>query len=154
MMLEVKEPQRGTSPDAMGDRRRHTSLIASCLKGARSLLIASFCGFATLFGIAHLLLVQITKPSGYVFFGMLATVPVLITTMVWGFAADRRAVLTRFGFGALMCACAIPAIYLARFAPESARPTVRNLLGLPFFILALIGPGVFANARTTGRPGR
>ena len=139
-MLEVQQKApHSTSSDGGKPHSRYASLIAA------------FCGFVTLFGIAHLLLVQITKPSGYVFFGALATVPVLITAIVWGFAADRRTVLTRFGFGALMCACAIPAIYLARFAPESARPTVRNLLGLPFFILALIGPGVFANARATGR---
>ncbi len=149
-MLEVQQKApHGTSSDGGKAHSRRTSLIAHC-----ALLIASFCGFVTLFGIAHLLLVQITKPSGYVFFGTLATVPVLIAAMVWGFAADRRTILTRFGFGALMCACAIPVIYLARFAPESARPTVRNLLGLPFFILALIGPGVFANARATGRSRR
>ncbi|MDQ2786374.1 MAG: hypothetical protein M3Y58_15380, partial [Chloroflexota bacterium] len=105
------------------------------------------CGFVTVFGVAHLLLIHITKPSGYVFFGVLATVPPLIVALLVYIARDRRALLTRFGFGALLCACAIPAIYLARFAPESARPTVRNLLGLPFFILALIGPGVFSRSR-------
>ena len=104
------------------------------------MLIASFCGFVTVFGIAHLLLIHITKPSGYVFFGALATVPPLIAALLSCLARDRRAILSRFGFGALLCACAIPAIYLARFAPESARPAVRNLLGLPFLILALIGP--------------
>jgi hypothetical protein len=109
--------------------------------------LPAFCGFVTIFGMAHLLLIHITKPSGYVFFGTLATVPLLIAALLWAFTSDRYAVLTRFGFGALMCACAIPVIYLARFAPESARPTVRNLLGLPFFILALIGPGPFAHFR-------
>ncbi len=109
--------------------------------------IAALCGFVTVFGIAHLLLIHITKPSGYVFFGALATIPPLIAALLYCFMPNRRAVLVRFGFGALLCACAIPAIYLARFAPESARPTVRNLLGLPFLILALIGPGVFLRSR-------
>jgi len=111
------------------------------------LLIAAFCGFVTVFGVAHLLLIHITKPSGYVFFGTLATVPPLIAALLSCVASDRRAMLARFGFGALLCACAIPAIYLARFAPESARPTVRNLLGLPFLIVALIGPGIFLRSR-------
>lgn len=114
--------------------------------------IAGFCGFVAVFGIAHLLLIHITKPSGYVFFGTLAVVPLLIAAALYGFARDRRAILARFGFGALMCACAVPVIYLARFAPEGARPTVRNLLGLPFLFLALIGPGPLLRARrrTTG----
>ena len=118
------------------------------LLGTRySLLVTSFCGFVTVFGIAHLLLIHITKPSGYVFFGTLATVPPLIAALLYCFVSDRRAVLVRFGFSALLCVCAIPAIYLARFAPESARPTVRNLLGLPFLILALIGSGPFRQFR-------
>ena len=75
----------------------------------------------------------------------------LVAALLYAFARDRRAVLVRFGFGALMCACAMPFIYLARFAPESARPTVRNLLGLPFFILALVGPGPFRRARRRDR---
>ena len=125
-------------------RARPRSLIAHC-----SLLIASLSGFVAVFGIAHLLLIHITKPSGYVFFGIVAAVPLLIAAVLYGVASDRPAMLARFGFGALMCACAIPVIYLARFAPESARPTVRNLLGLPFLILALIGPGPFA--RSIGR---
>ncbi len=147
-MLTVKrEAPDATVLDADKRPTRRASLIARC-----SLLIASFCGFVTLFGIAHLLLVHITKPSGYVFFGILATAPLLVAAIVWGFAGDRRAILIRFGFGALMCACAIPAIYLARFAPESSRPTVRNLLGLPFFILALIGPRLLRrrHSRATG----
>ena len=141
-MREVmQEPRRDTSPDWTIHSRR-TSLIAHC-----PLLIASLCGFVTVFGLAHLLLIHITKPSGYVFFGTLATVPLIVTALLACFVSDRRAVLTRFGIGALMCVCAIPFIYLARFAPESARPTVRNLLGLPFLILALIGPAVFVRAR-------
>src|SRR6476646_5308631 len=115
-MLEIThEPQRGKSLDSRTERPRRPSLIARC-----SLLIASFCGFVTVFGVAHLLLIHITKLSGYVFFGTLATVPLLIAALLWLFTSDRRTVLTRFGFGALMCACAIPVIYLARFAPESA----------------------------------
>ncbi len=138
-MLEVmQEPRRDASPDVTGDHSRRVSLIARC-----SLLIAALCGFVTVFGIAHLLLIHITKPSGYVFFGTLAVVPPLIAALLLCIMRDRRALLTRFGFGALLCACAIPAIYLARFAPERAQTTVRNLLGLPFLILALIGPGVF-----------
>jgi hypothetical protein len=105
----------------------------------------------TVFGIAHLLLIHITKPSGYVFFGTLATVPLLIAALLACVVSDRRRVLTRFGFGALMCVCAIPVIYLARFAPESARPTVRNLLGLPFFMLALIGPFPFLHRHSRNR---
>src|SRR4051794_17850732 len=98
-------------------------LVAFC-----SSLIASFCGFVAVFGIAHLLLVHITKPSGYVFFGTLAAGSLLVAALLIGVARERQALLARFGFGALMCACAVPAIYLARFAPESARPSVRNLL--------------------------
>lgn len=99
-----------------------------------------FCGFATVFGLAHLLLVDITKLSGYVFFGVVATVPLVITAILLVFAGDRAAAMRRFGFGALMCVCAIPFIYLARIAPESSRQTVRNLLGLPFLVLAVVGP--------------
>jgi hypothetical protein len=113
-----------------------------------SLLVTSLCGFVAVFGIAHLLLVHITKPSGYVFFGALAAVSLLGASLLYAFARDRRAVLVRFGFGALMCVCAVPFIYLARFAPESARPTVRNVLGLPFFVLALVGPDPLRRART------
>ncbi|MGI8855391.1 MAG: hypothetical protein ACR2JW_06550 [Thermomicrobiales bacterium] len=112
-----------------------------------SLLATSLCGFVAVFGIAHLLLIHITKPSGYVFFGTVAAVALLVAAALYGVARDRRAVRARFGFGVLMCACAVPVIYLARFAPESARPTVRNLLGLPFLILALIGPGPFLRSR-------
>lgn len=147
-MLEVtQEPRQSTLSHPGKDHPRRSSGIARC-----SFFIASFCGFVTVFGIAHLLLIHITKPSGYVFFGTLATVPLLIEALLYRFTSNRHAVLTRFGFGALMCACAIPVIYLARFAPESARPTVRNLLGLPFFVLALIGPGVFLRfrSRSTG----
>ena len=126
---------------------RRASLIAHC-----SLLIASLCGFIAVFGIAHLLLIHITKPSGYVFFGTLAAVPLLVTAVLCGLATEGLAVLRRFGFGALMCACAIPVIYLARFAPESARPIVRNILGLPFLILALVGPAILrrSSVRRTG----
>ncbi|MHB8646308.1 MAG: hypothetical protein ACYDAR_11020 [Thermomicrobiales bacterium] len=148
-MIEVKQaPQRGTSPNASENHPRRASLIARCFLPKGHPLIASLCGFVAVFGIAHLLLIHITKPSGYIFFGTLAAVPLLVTALLYAFAPDRRAVLTRFGFGALLCVCAIPVIYLARFAPERARPTVRNLLGLPFFILALIGPGVFPRARS------
>ena len=141
MVIEtVRKPRQHMTPSA-GEPDRQP------LVTRYSLLAASLCGFVALFGIAHLLLVHITKPSGYVFFGTLATVSLLIAAALYAFARDRRAVLVRFGFGALMCACAIPFIYLARFAPESARPTVRNLLGLPFFIVALVGPGPFRRAR-------
>ena len=144
-MLEVThESRRNVPPEAVTTHThaRRASLIAHC-----SLLLASFCGFVMIFGVAHLLLIHITKPSGYVFFGTLVTVPLIIMALLFGFMSDRRTLLMRFGFGALMCACAIPFIYLARFAPDSARPTVRNLLGLPFFILALIGPGLFIRSR-------
>ena len=142
-MLEVThEPRRNASPEAVEAHARRASLMARS-----SLLIAAFCGFVTVFGVAHLLLIHITKPSGYVFFGTLATVPLIIAALLFGFVSHRRTILARFAFGALMCVCAIPFIYLARFAPESARPTVRNLLGLPFFILALIGPGPFLRSR-------
>lgn len=142
-MIETKSAsEQPVIRDTTNDSSRRHTLVTRC-----SLFATSFCGFVTVFGIAHLLLIQITKPSGYVFFGVLAAVPPLIAALLWGFAdtrhRDRRTILTRFGFGALMCACAIPVIYFARFAPESARPTVRNLLGLPFLILALIGPGPF-----------
>jgi hypothetical protein len=139
-MIETKQgDRRRTSPSVSEGRSRRISLVARC-----SLLATSLCGFVAVFGIAHLLLVHITKPSGYVFFGTLAAVSLLIGAVLYGVASDRRALVARFGFGALMCACAIPFIYLARFVPESARPTVRNLLGLPFLVLALIGPGPFA----------
>jgi hypothetical protein len=146
MIETLREPrQRTTSGAGKPDRRPIVTRF--------SLLIVSLCGFVAVFGIAHLLLVHITKPSGYVFFGTLAAVSLLGLALLSGFARDRRAVLVRFGFGALMCACAVPFIYLARFAPESARPTVRNLIGLPFFILALIGPGPFRRTRTRATGG-
>lgn len=145
MIDTTHAPRRGAQPGMSGRHPQRPSLIARC-----SLLIASLCGFVAVFGIAHLLLIQITKPSGYIFFGTLATVPVLIAAALSGFARDRRAMLARFGFGALMCACAVPIIYLARFAPEGARPSIRNLLGLPFLILALIGPGPFLRLRGRG----
>lgn len=104
-------------------------------------------GFFVVFGVAHLLLVQITKPSGYVFFGIVATVPILVAAALLVVTADRAAALRRFGFGALMCAAAIPVIYLARFAPESSQQTVRNLLGVPFLVLAVTGPGIFTRRR-------
>lgn len=131
-MVETLHEQRSMEEERDTPSR---SLGARC-----SLLIAALCGFVTVFGIAHLLLIQITKPSGYVFFGTVAVIPLVIFAVVYGLIADRRAALMRFGFGALMCVCAIPVIYLARFAPEASRPTVRNILGLPFLALALIGP--------------
>ena len=140
MVETVRKPGQHMTPRA-GEPDRQPLATRS------SLLAASLCGFVAIFGIAHLLLVHITKPSGYVFFGTLATVSLLIAAALYAFARDRRAMLVRFGFGALMCVCAIPFIYLARFFPESARPTARNLLGLPFFIAALIGPGPFQRAR-------
>jgi hypothetical protein len=143
MIETTQAPEHGATPAASRNETHRTSLIAHC-----SLLIAALCGFVAVFGIAHLLLVHITKPSGYVFFGTLAAVSLIGVSLLLAFARDRRAVLVRFGFGALMCACAVPFIYLARFAPESARPTVRNLIGLPFFILALVGPGPFRRTRT------
>ncbi|MCA1666401.1 MAG: hypothetical protein LC793_03185 [Thermomicrobia bacterium] len=146
-MREVTQESERNATLQSGNRSRRTSLIASCPEGTRTLLIASFCGFVTVFGLAHLLLVHITKPSGYVFFGTLVVVPLAVMALLLLIARDRRGMLARFGFGALMCVCAIPFIYLARFAPERARPMVRNLLGLPFFALALIGPGVFFRIR-------
>lgn len=141
-MIEVKpeSPQRTTS--AAGEHEcGHRPLVTRY-----SLLVTALCGFIAVFGIAHLLLIHLTKPSGYVFFGVLAAAPLLVAAALYGGASNRRAVLARFGFGALMCACAIPVIYLARFAPEGARQTVRNLLGLPFLILALIGPRPFVRS--------
>jgi len=142
--MVIDTTQQRQQPKEVPTSSRPARLVTRC-----SLLAAGSCGFVAVFGLAHLLLIHITKPSGYLFFGTLAVVPLLGAGLLCGFARDRRAVLARFGFGALMCACAIPAVYLARFAPESARPTVRNLLGLPFLILALIGPAIFArrNAR-------
>lgn len=103
-------------------------------------VVCGLGGFLGVFGLAHLLLVEITKTSGYVFFGVLLVVPTLIGLLAARLAPDTRAAFARFGWGALMCVCAIPAIYLARFFPEAARQTTRNLLGLPFFALAVIGP--------------
>jgi hypothetical protein len=143
MVETTQAPKRRATPGTSESNAQGTSLVARC-----SLLIAALCGFVAIFGIAHLLLIHITKPSGYIFFGTLAAVSLLGLALLYGFARDRRSVLVRFGFGALMCACAVPFIYLARFAPESARPTVRNLLGLPFFILALVGPSPFRRARS------
>lgn len=139
-MVETRQEQQSTEEER---DTRSRSLLAHC-----SLLIASLCGFVTVFGLAHLLLIHITKPSGYVFFGTVAVVPLVIFAVVYVLVADRRAALMRFGFGALMCVCAIPAIYLARFAPEASRQTVRNLLGLPFLILALIGPAPLRSLRS------
>lgn len=141
MIETTREPKQSMISRAHEPDRR--PFVTRC-----SLLVTSLFGFVAVFGIAHLLLVHITKPSGYVFFGTLAVVSLLGLALLYGFARDRRAVLVRFGFGALMCACAVPFIYLARFAPESARPTVRNLIGLPFFVLALVGPGPFRRTRT------
>ncbi|GEM_PF-4571525 len=147
MVIEItQEPRHSESPDAGENHPRRTSLIARC-----SSLITSFCGFVAVFGIAHLLLIHITKPSGYVFFVTLAVVSLIVLALLSCFAHDRRVVLARFGFGALMCTLAIPFIYLARFAPEHAQPTTRNLLGLPFFIVALIGPGPFLRFRSAKR---
>lgn len=128
----------------------HSGFSTSRPEGTRSILSRSalgFCGFAAVFGVAHLLLIDITKLSGYVFFGTVAVVPLVIAAVLIALAADRIAALRRLGFGALMCICAIPFIYLARFAPESSRQTVRNLLGVPFLALALAGPEVARSAR-------
>lgn len=133
---------RSIAPDTNERERQRVPLATRY-----SLLATSLCGFVAVFGIAHLLLIDFTKPSGYVFFGTLAVGSSLIAVVLYGFARDRRAMLMRFGFGSLMCVCAVPVVYLARFAPESARSTVRNLLGLPFLILALIGPGLFRRTR-------
>ncbi len=147
MIKTMQTPRQQELPDmSRTDSRRP-------LVTRYSLLVTSFCGFVTVFGVAHLLLIDITKTSGYVFFGTLATVPLLIVAVLALLRSDRRAVLRRFGFGALMCLCAIPVIYLARFAPESTRATVRNLLGLPFFALALIGPGFITRARARNAGG-
>jgi len=100
------------------------------------------CGFLTVFGLSHLALIQITKPSGYVFFGTLALVPPLVTLVLARLTPMPRVALRRFAFGAAMCLLAVPAIYLARFFPADTQATVRNLIGLPFFALALVGPGV------------
>jgi hypothetical protein len=119
-------------------------------EGTRSVLQRSalgFCGFAAVFGLAHLLLVEITKPSGYVFFGIVAGMPLVVAVVLLALAGDRAAALKRFGFGALMCICAIPFIYLARMVPELSRQTVRNLLGLPFLVLAVVGPEIVRSVR-------
>lgn len=100
------------------------------------------CGFLTVFGLSHLALIQITKPSGYVFFGTLALAPPLVTLALARFTPKPRIAAERFAFGAGMCLLAVPAIYLARFFPRATQATVRNLIGLPFFALALVGPGV------------
>ncbi len=100
------------------------------------------CGFLTVFGLSHLALIQITKPSGYVFFGTLALAPPLVTLVLTRFTPMPRVAVERFAFGAAMCLLAVPAIYLARFFPTETQATVRNLIGLPFFALALVGPGV------------
>jgi hypothetical protein len=124
--------------------RPHPALSAHTAQRAPAALgaVLGFCGFAAVFGLAHLLLIEITKPSGYVFFGTVAGVPPALAAVLVALAGDRVAALKRFGFGALMCACAVPVIYLARVVPESSRQTVRNLLGLPFFALAVVGPEI------------
>lgn len=125
--------------------RSHASVHIQTARPSSALLqhvALGFCGFVVVFGLAHLLLIDITKPSGYVFFGTVASAPLVIAAALLAFTADRAAALRRFGFGALMCVCAIPFIYLARVVPESARQTVRNLLGLPFLALALAGPEI------------
>lgn len=106
-------------------------------------VVCGLCGFLTVFGLGHLLLTEITRPSGYVFFGTLAVVPPLVGLLASRFAPSPGRALRRFAFGAAMCLLAIPVIYLARFAPAEAQQTVRNLLGAPFFLLALVGPGLF-----------
>lgn len=100
------------------------------------------CGFLMVFGLSHLALIQITKPSGYVFFGTLALAPPLVTLVLTRLTPLPRVAAGRFAFGAAMCLLAVPAIYLARFFPMERQATVRNLIGLPFFALALLGPGV------------
>lgn len=102
---------------------------------------SGLCGFLTVFGLAHLALIQITKPSGYVFFGTLALLPSLVTLVLTRLVPPARNGWWHFGFGAAMCLLAVPCVYLARFFPVETQATVRNLLGLPFFVLALVGPG-------------
>lgn len=124
------------------------------LRQTAILTICGLCGFLTVFGLAHLALIQITKPSGYVFFGTLALVPSLVTlALTWlvrsaGSKGDRW---QRFGFGAAMCLLAIPCVYLARFFPIETQASVRNLLGLPFFALALVGPGIVRRIMRRGQ---
>ena len=130
--------------------RPHSALSTHAAQRAPAILQRSalgFCGFAAVFGLAHLLLIDITKVSGYVFFGVVAGVPLIIAALLIALAGDRTAALKRFGFGALMCVCAIPVIYLARVVPESSRQTVRNLLGLPFLVLAVVGPEIVQSVR-------
>lgn len=103
-------------------------------------VVCGICGFLSIFGIAHLLLVQITKLAGYVFFGVLALVPPLVAVAVVALLGERRQTWPRYLFGMAMCALAVPAIYFARFAPEASQQSVRNLLGVPFFVLAIVGP--------------
>jgi len=118
------------------------------------LAICGLCGFLTVFGLAHLALIQITKPGGYVFFGTLALVPSLVTLALARLVPSARSEQRgwqRFGFGAAMCLLAIPCVYLARFFPVETQATVRNLLGLPFFALALVGPGIVRRIMRRGQ---
>ena len=112
--------------------------------------LCGLCGFLTVFGVAHLLLTEITKPSGYAFFGALAVASPLVGLLAARFASGFAPALRRYAFGAACCLVAIPAVYLARFAPPDAQQITRNLLGLPFFALALVGPGLFRRARRSG----
>jgi hypothetical protein len=130
--------QTHSAPSTHAAQRAPAALLRSVL---------GFCGFAAVFGLAHLLLIDITKVSGYVFFGVVAGVPLVIAAVLVVLAGDRAAAFKRFGFGALMCVCAIPVIYLARVVPESSRQTVRNLLGLPFLALAVVGPEIVRSVR-------
>lgn len=114
--------------------------------------VCGLCGFLTVFGLAHLALIHITKPSGYVFFGTLALVPALITLVLARLLSPARNGWQRFGFGAVMCLLAVPCVYLARFFPLETQATVRNLLGLPFFVLALMGPELLRRGMRRGQP--
>lgn len=128
-MVTTIRPARPVRPATV----RQTALHTLC----------GLCGFLTVFGLAHLLLTEITKPSGYAFFGTLAVVSPLVGLLAARFAPGFAPALRRLAFGAACCLVAIPAVYLARFAPADAQQTARNLIGLPFFALALVGPGLF-----------
>ncbi len=104
--------------------------------------LCGLCGFLMAFGLSHLLLTEITRPSGYVFFGTLAVASPLVGLLAARFAPSFAPALRRLAFGAACCVVAIPAVYLARFAPTEAQQTVRNLIGLPFLALALAEPGL------------
>jgi len=127
---------------------------ARSLRQTAILTICGLCGFLTVFGLAHLALIQITKPSGYVFFGTLALVPSIVTLALTWLVPSARSEghgWRQFSFGAAMCLLAVPVVYLGRFFPVETQATVRNLLGLPFFVLALIGPGIVRRIMRRGQ---